>query len=326
MYLTLTGMSCTHQVLAALKTTWADEALESPRLTSFSASSARSPKAFRSLGLAGPSGSVDDAHVTGVHKGTVVRGETDVPGGCLRITDCHDTVVYALAPLQYVYISGCSDCTIVVGAVGRILRADKCDKVTIIAAGNRMLVSSCHDCSLFLGVLRPPLLMGDNRFLRLGPFNTRYDRQLAHLRDAGVRLDMGNKWDCPEVLQGRDRRGMSSGPDSPRSFSMGSGPARHTFSLLPPDDFLPYVVPFQGGAGVLAGGPAHPSATRWSTLSTNAQKGAVYLFPLPPEYEKALVRKLGMTGEMRSKFKVRAVLRWPLAGERRGGECLDLHR
>lgn len=43
---------------------------------------------------------VEERRVSGVHKGTVVRGETDCPLGALHITDCHDTVIYALAPLQ----------------------------------------------------------------------------------------------------------------------------------------------------------------------------------------------------------------------------------
>ncbi len=38
--------------------------------------------------------------VQGVCKSTVVRGEGGFPGGTLRVSDCHDTVVYALAPLQ----------------------------------------------------------------------------------------------------------------------------------------------------------------------------------------------------------------------------------
>ena len=47
---------------------------------------------------------------------------------------------------------------------------------------------------------------------------------------------------------------MSSGPDSPRSFTMSSStPSRNAFALLPPEEFLPYVVPFTGGPGVLAG-------------------------------------------------------------------------
>ncbi len=51
--------------------------------------------------------------VQGVVKSTVVRGEDDFPDGLLRITDCHDCVVYALAPLQYATVAGCSDCTVV---------------------------------------------------------------------------------------------------------------------------------------------------------------------------------------------------------------------
>lgn len=43
---------------------------------------------------------VEDSRISGVHKGTVVRGELDCPSGQLHITDCHDTIVYALAPLQ----------------------------------------------------------------------------------------------------------------------------------------------------------------------------------------------------------------------------------
>ena len=38
--------------------------------------------------------------IQGVCKSTVVRGEDDFPSGTLRVTDCHDTIIYALAPLQ----------------------------------------------------------------------------------------------------------------------------------------------------------------------------------------------------------------------------------
>ena len=98
----------------------------------------------------------------------MVRGESDFlpsasPSASLRIMDCHDATIYVLAPLQYVLISGCSDSTIVVGAVGSILRVDRCDKGTIIAAGRRVVASSCHDCTFHLGVTHRPILMGDNR-------------------------------------------------------------------------------------------------------------------------------------------------------------------
>ena len=54
-------------------------------------------------------GSVD---IQGVCKSTVVRGEDQFAGGVLRVSDCHDTVVYALAPLRYAKIAACSDCTV----------------------------------------------------------------------------------------------------------------------------------------------------------------------------------------------------------------------
>ncbi len=91
---------CRHPLFFPLPSLRCEEMLDSPRLTSFSPSMTPSPKAFRSLGLAGPTGQVEDARVCGVHKGTVVRGEADCSSGQLQVTDCHDTVVYALAPIQ----------------------------------------------------------------------------------------------------------------------------------------------------------------------------------------------------------------------------------
>lgn len=56
------------------------------------------------------------------------------------------------------------------------------------------------------------------------------------------------------------------------------------------------------------GGSAPAQTTRWSALATAAARvgpGAppLYLFPLPPDYERALQRRLGMTHELRNKFK-----------------------
>ena len=69
--------------------------------------------------------------IQALSKGTVVRGEGDLPSGTLRIINCHDAVVYALAPLQYCLVSACSDCVIVVGAVGRAIRVERCERVQV---------------------------------------------------------------------------------------------------------------------------------------------------------------------------------------------------
>lgn len=38
----------------------------------------------------------------------------------LQIINCHESVIYLLAPLRYATIYGCSDATIVLGAVGKV--------------------------------------------------------------------------------------------------------------------------------------------------------------------------------------------------------------
>lgn len=120
--------------------------------------------------------------VQGVCKSTVAKGEDDFPDGVLRITDCHDSVIYALAPLQYASITCCTDCTVVVGAVGRMLRVERCERLHLIAACVRICITSCHDCVFYLGVNRPPLLLGDNRFVQVGALLALLTTQLTSLK------------------------------------------------------------------------------------------------------------------------------------------------
>ncbi|PRW18405.1 TBCC domain-containing 1 isoform A [Chlorella sorokiniana] len=149
------------------------------------------------MGVLGPAASPSDIH--GVHRATVARGEDDFPSARLRILDCHDAVVYALAPLQYALITACSDCVVVLGAVGRCLRVERCERVQVICASRCVVVNTCHDCIFYLGVNQAPLLLGDNRFLQLAPYNSGYERLPAHLSLAGVR-PTPNQWDSPLAL------------------------------------------------------------------------------------------------------------------------------
>jgi len=54
----------------------------------------------------------------------------------------------------------------VVGAVGRLLRVERCERLQLVAAATRICIATCHDCVFYVGVNRPPLLIGDNRFLQ----------------------------------------------------------------------------------------------------------------------------------------------------------------
>ncbi|KAK9810967.1 hypothetical protein WJX73_001581 [Symbiochloris irregularis] len=260
----------------------------------------------------------------GVVKSTIVRGEDSFPAGALRVTDCHDMAAYALAPLQYASVLGCSNCTLVIGAVGRMLRIEGCTKVTLICAAVRVCISSCHECTFYLGVNRPPLLIGLNRFVQLAPYNTGYERLAGHMASAGVAASP-NLWDRPVTLA------LQHGPATPDSHSPSGGQAVSLLNehppvqLLPPEKLLPFMIPFLGGRGNLCGGPASFVSTPPSRQSSgdsppmmspdlgnlvglddgtgNMTQAPPGPFRLPPAYEEAKERKVAAVSELRNAVK-----------------------
>lgn len=128
--------------------------------------------------------------VHSIQKATGLRGESELAGKSgVRIMDCHDAIVYCLAPLQYATVSCCTDCVVVLGAVGKAVRLERCERVQLIVAAQRVVINTCHDCILYLAVNRPPVLLGDNRFVQLAPHNAGYDRLAHHVMRAGVQVD-----------------------------------------------------------------------------------------------------------------------------------------
>ncbi|MBA0793339.1 hypothetical protein Gohar_017755, partial [Gossypium harknessii] len=85
------------------------------------------------------------------------------------VINCHDSVIYILAPLRYATIYGCSDATIVLGAVGKAVRVEHCERVHLIIAAKRVCIANCRECLFFLGVNQRPLVVGDNHKLQADP-------------------------------------------------------------------------------------------------------------------------------------------------------------
>ncbi len=103
---------------------------------------------------------MDDRSIQAVHRGTVVKGEGDLPRGEAHVMDCHDSLIYLLCPLTHVNISACSDCTVVVGAVGGVLRIERCEKVQVRSgwrpgAGKELL--SCPSSAMAVPHIHPVL-------------------------------------------------------------------------------------------------------------------------------------------------------------------------
>lgn len=258
-----------------------------------------------SPGLAGTS------EIHGVCKNTVAKGPGAFPSGCLRIVDCHDATIYALAPLQCVSVSCCSDCTVVVGAVGHLLRVERCMRVQLIAACKRIYVNASHDCIFYLGVNEQPVLLGDNRFVQFAPYNTQYERLEAHMAAVGCESEP-NCWDMPLLLVPDHHAAHAEhlrSPDGKGPSVRGKGgPA---FSILPPEKLMPFVVPFKGAPGRLCGGPASSAALmRSDSIGASVSKsnkngggGGGTVFPLPPEYEAAVNKKIESVAKLRAAVK-----------------------
>ena len=262
-----------------------------------------------------PAGVVDggEVDIQGVCRSTVARGEAAFPTGALRVSDCHDAVIYALAPLATATIVACTDCTIVLGAVGRLLRLDRCERVTLVAASRRVVVDSAHDCALALGVNRPPVILGSSRGVTLGPHCAGYARLRAHMAAAGV-TPVPNVWDSPVLAVGGRGGAALAAAGAPNA------PA----TLLPPDRFAQVAIPFVGGPGPLCGGAGLPDGPRLASdagallglgprgavagsadgasgsPASAARTAAASPFPLPPAYEAAREAKVAAIADLRA--------------------------
>ncbi|KAF6158727.1 hypothetical protein GIB67_040241 [Kingdonia uniflora] len=137
--------------------------------------------------------------VEGISKTSVVRKASDFKGSSVKVLNCHDSVVYILAPLKYATIYGCSDATIVLGAIGKAVRVEHCERVQVITAAKRICIANCRECVFFLGVNQRPLILGDNHKLQVAPYNTYYAQLETHMSQVGVDATI-NKWNEPLVL------------------------------------------------------------------------------------------------------------------------------
>ncbi|KAI7997541.1 TBCC domain-containing protein 1 [Camellia lanceoleosa] len=123
---------------------------------------------------------------------------SDLKGSSVKVINCHESVIYILAPLRYATIYGCSDTTIVLGAVGKAVRVEHCERVHVIVAAKRICIANCRECVFFLGVNQRPLIVGDNHKLQVAPYNTFYSQLETHMDQVGIEATI-NRWDDPVI-------------------------------------------------------------------------------------------------------------------------------
>ncbi|KAH1039157.1 hypothetical protein J1N35_040900 [Gossypium stocksii] len=179
--------------------------------------------------------------IEGVSKSSYVKQASDLKNSSVKVINCHDSVIYVLAPLRYATIYGCSDATIVLGAVGKAVRVEHCERVHVILASKRVCIVNCRECIFFLGVNQQPLIVGDNHKLQVAPYNTFYSQLEEHMTEVGIDATI-NRWHEPLALGVID-------PHDSLSHPAGVADAQtESAACLDPDQFTNFLIPnwFEG--------------------------------------------------------------------------------
>eukprot|EP00270_Netrium_digitus_P000515 TRINITY_DN10572_c0_g2_i1.p1 TRINITY_DN10572_c0_g2~~TRINITY_DN10572_c0_g2_i1.p1 ORF type:complete len:592 (+),score=129.10 TRINITY_DN10572_c0_g2_i1:85-1860(+) len=220
--------------------------------------------------------------IDGVAKMCVLKGDNDVMDGVVRIAHCHDSVVYILAALQYASVVGCSDSIVILGAVGKCVKVEACERVQLIAPCARIKISNCRDCTFFLGTNTRPLFYGDNHNVQVAPYNTFYPRLELHMARVGVDPSV-NKWDDLLLLYPAEHHESLHSPrEGPHHSS--------AVYLMQPERFVPFVVPFRSGS--------ESQSTQLIQQQTRSNP-----FPLPKVYLTALQHKTKTVENLRQTLK-----------------------
>ncbi|XP_065857014.1 uncharacterized protein [Euphorbia lathyris] len=174
--------------------------------------------------------------IEGISKSSYVKQASDLKGSSVKVLNCHDSVIYILAPLRYATVYGSSDTTIVLGAVGKAVRIEHCERVHVITTAKRVCIANCRECMFFLGVNQRPLMVGDNHKLQVAPYNTYYSELEEHMAEVGVVATI-NRWDDPLAL------GVVDPHDSLSHPAGGSDVQAESASRLDPDQLTKFLIP-----------------------------------------------------------------------------------
>lgn len=188
------------------------------------------------------------------------EGEGILPVNKLAIFACRSSYIYALMPSKHVRIVGCTNSIIVLGPCAEIVTIEHCSNLEVMGITQYLTVGNSYDCKINVHTLKArPILFGDCRSLELGPFNTFYPRLNQHLVSVGI----DPKKSFPSLsflcLQ-------------PVDITVQTGSGSSAWTLLPPSDFTPFVVPLQE--------PSFGDACRDNPVG------------LPPLYAQALFQKV----------------------------------
>eukprot|EP00750_Incisomonas_marina_P028159 INCI6498.1.p1 GENE.INCI6498.1~~INCI6498.1.p1 ORF type:complete len:652 (+),score=104.91 INCI6498.1:531-2486(+) len=201
---------------------------------------------------------VDERHFAhkGLGGGSGAGNTHSTRGRSVSILQCSQSSIFIVAPVAFLRIVGCSNCSIFVSAVRFNVTIENCEFCQVSSTTRSISVCNCVDTTLYTCTTSPPVLAGDCRGIRLAPNGSFHHRDLPILAQASfpgvsnqrqspgsLEADAGdalphNFWGEPVEDNGRDHHYVNLGAGA-------SKPKGANWSILPADEFLPALVPYQ---------------------------------------------------------------------------------
>ena len=169
------------------------------------------------------------------------KDEEAIISSCL-ISNCSESTIYVLAPVEHVRIDKVIDCVIFIGCVSSAVFITRCERVNVVSASKYLFCKSSHDCTFNVALETNPIFVGDSRGCMVGPYNSYYGDLLSHLKRCHLRYDsrkMTESWKHARIISSNPDPDSGSESDSDQDGGRYSG-AR----LQKPEDFGPFIVPF----------------------------------------------------------------------------------
>ncbi|NXT73170.1 TBCC1 protein, partial [Zapornia atra] len=209
-----------------------------------------------------------------VYKQTLAKSSDTLVGAHVRIHRCNESFVYLLSPLRSVTIEKCQNSTFVLGPVQASVHVHSCDNVRVIVVCHRLSLAATAGSAFYILTPTQPLILSGNRAISFAPFHTHYPMLEDHMAQVGL-ATLPNHWDSPMLV-------------CKESSDTG------VFSLLPPSDFYPFVIPFEMEGDTTETPGGLPSAYQ-KALSQRQQKVQIW---------QKTVKEAGLTKDQRKQFQM----------------------
>jgi len=179
---------------------------------------------------------------------TILRTASDIPDPFLSthtITNLDNCNIYLLACLSDISIKGCEECVIVTGVCKNLLNVERCSNCKIVALSKAIRIEESTDTTFYICTnTRPVLTMGNSRIV-FAPYNTYYSQIDTHIQTALIKTGLKeNLWNSPMDYTRARAASLSIARRDRNASRTSSEEKEKSYSLLKPDDFAPFVVPF----------------------------------------------------------------------------------